>query len=44
MRYSWVNLVVSARLECQSGYEKLAITYLAFVLFAAALDWLTHRV
>lgn len=25
-------------------YEKLAITFLAFVQFAAALDWLTHRV
>ena len=25
-------------------YEKLATTFLAFVLFAAALDWLTHRV
>jgi len=25
-------------------YEKLALTFLAFVQFAAALDWLTHRV
>ena len=25
-------------------YEKLAATFLAFVQFAAALDWLTHRV
>jgi transposase len=25
-------------------YDKLATTFLAFVLFAAALDWLTHRV
>ncbi|MEO6245171.1 MAG: transposase, partial [Opitutaceae bacterium] len=25
-------------------YEKLARTYLAFVQFAAVLDWLTHRI
>ena len=25
-------------------YDKLAITFLAFIQFAAVLDWLTHRV
>jgi hypothetical protein len=25
-------------------YDKLATTFLAFVQFAAVLDWLTHRV
>ena len=35
---------IKAYRRVSTRYEKLAATFLAFVLFAAILDWLTHKV